>query len=86
LVLFPMNQRAEDLMMGAPVGRLAEAAARAAHPGGEAGLKTSPQSLAQIAILFAARAPSSLYCPLHSGRRGSPVGGFMEATTSPGPA
>ena len=37
VVLFPMNQRAEDLMMGAPVGGHAEAAARAAHPAELAG-------------------------------------------------
>ena len=32
VVLFPMNQRAEDLLMGAPVRGDAEAAARTAHP------------------------------------------------------
>ena len=37
VVLFPMNQRAEDLMMGAPSGGHAEAAARAAHPAQPAG-------------------------------------------------
>ena len=37
VVLFPMNQRAEDLMMGAPVARDAEAIARALHPGRRAG-------------------------------------------------
>ncbi len=36
VVLFPMNQRAEDLMMGAP-SRSGEAAARAAHPAQFAG-------------------------------------------------
>ena len=39
LVLFRMNQRAEDLMMGAPVGRLAETAPSAAYSCGEAQLK-----------------------------------------------
>ena len=32
VVLFPMNQRAEDLMMNAPGEVDAEAAARAPHP------------------------------------------------------
>ena len=32
VVLFPMNQRAEDLLMGAPVGGHAEAVARTAYP------------------------------------------------------
>ena len=32
VVLFPMNQKAEDLMMGAPGEVTAEAAARAPHP------------------------------------------------------
>ena len=37
VVLFPMNQRAEDLMMGAPRQRDAEAIARTAHPAEPAG-------------------------------------------------
>ncbi len=37
VVLFPMNQRAEDLMMGAPSEVIAEAAARTAHPAQSAG-------------------------------------------------
>ena len=34
VMLFPMNQRAEDLMMGAPSEVTRQAAARAAHPAG----------------------------------------------------
>ena len=37
VVLFPMNQRAEDLMMGAPSGGDAQAIARTAHPRRQAG-------------------------------------------------
>ncbi len=37
VVLFPMNQRAEDLMMGAPAHGDAEAVARAAYPAEPAG-------------------------------------------------
>ena len=37
VVLFPMNQRAEDLLMGAPSNVDAEAIARAAHPAEPAG-------------------------------------------------
>ena len=37
IVLFPMNQRAEDLLMAAPSRGDAEAAARAAHPAEPAG-------------------------------------------------
>ncbi len=36
VVLFPMNQRAEDLLMGAPSEVTREATARAAHPRGYA--------------------------------------------------
>ena len=38
VVLFPMNQRAEDLMMGAPSEATAEAIARAAYPRRQAGV------------------------------------------------
>ena len=38
VTLFPMNQRAEDLLMGAPSEVTAEAAARAAHPARAAGV------------------------------------------------
>ena len=37
VTLFPMNQRAEDLLMGAPSEVDAEAAARAAYPAEPAG-------------------------------------------------
>ncbi len=37
VALFPMNQRAEDLLMGAPCAGDAEAIARTAHPGEPAG-------------------------------------------------
>ena len=41
VVLFPMNQRAEDLLMGAPSEVSAEAAARAAYPAESAAEKLS---------------------------------------------
>ena len=36
VIVFPMTQKAEDLMMGAPGAGSAEAAARAPHPRGRA--------------------------------------------------
>ncbi len=43
VVLFPMNQRAEDLLMGAPSEVTPEAAARAAYPAGAAGEELAPR-------------------------------------------
>ena len=37
VTMFPMNQQAQDLMMGAPSEVIAEAAARAPHPRRPAG-------------------------------------------------
>ncbi len=45
VVLFPMNQRAEDLLMGAPSEVTAEAVARAAYPGGAAELNRCLRSV-----------------------------------------
>jgi hypothetical protein len=61
VVLFSMNQRAEDLMMGAPSEVSPRRLGGAAYSGGEAAL-----------IAIAARPPSSLCCPLIAGPRGSP--------------
>jgi hypothetical protein len=51
VVLFPMNQRAEDLMMGAPSEVLPKAIARAAYPGGQTGLSRLGTTSATLASL-----------------------------------
>ena len=43
VALFPMNQRAEDLLMGAPSDGDAEAIARAAHPVERSGKMSGPR-------------------------------------------
>ena len=45
VVLFPMNQRAEDLLMGAPSEVTPEAASRAAHPAEPAGRRAARLAL-----------------------------------------
>jgi hypothetical protein len=50
VVLCPMNQRAEDLMMGAP-SQVTKTIARAAYPGGEAQLKCHCGAWRGFAIL-----------------------------------
>jgi hypothetical protein len=68
VVLFPMNERAEDLMMGAPVGRFAEATTGVAYSSGQTGL---------IAI-YSPRAPHLFVLPSHSRTaRIAPVGDFL---------
>ena len=44
VTLFPMNQRAEDLLMGAPSEVIAEAAPRAEHQAGAAGVARRPRT------------------------------------------
>ena len=60
VTLFPMNQRAEDLMMGAPSEVTAKQLQGAAYPGGKAGLTLIAKAKAASAI--AAPALSSASC------------------------
>ncbi len=62
VVLFPMNQRAEDLMMGAPSEVLPKQLRELHIRGGEAQLKNVIAELGANRDLFAAR-PGSLCCP-----------------------
>jgi hypothetical protein len=56
VVLFPMNQRAEDLMMGAPPEVSPRRLGGAAYSGGEVGLrKTNPLDREQIRLRFSVR-------------------------------
>ena len=73
VVLFPMNQRAEDLLMGAPSEVDAEAAARAAHPAsprpGPALIPRAPPHSAAIAsrrLGHSARGRAASNCAAHA--------------------
>jgi aspartyl-tRNA synthetase len=78
VIVFPMTQKAEDLMMGAPLLRDAQAVARTAHPhdryGRQAGRLSRPaqknQSSCRRKLADLLRPPA----PVPSTRRASPAG------------
>ena len=62
VVLFPMNQRAEDLLMGAPSEVTPKQLARTAHPAESAGQEIAPVSLRAMEA-------AAMECPGQSGLR-----------------
>jgi hypothetical protein len=88
VVLFPANQRAEDLMMGAPSEVSPRRAGGAAYSGGEVGLETSLQGLWRGSRSLCRAHPILFVLPTRSPTaRIATVGGLPCVAASPsGPA